>query len=135
VLKKDGRIGISVASQERPHDVQVILREILHQHGVTREPGGSTPHRVSAAQLACQLEDGGFLVDEIRLRTFTDVFADPAAVIAFSLSSSFGNFLADLPEPLRRTVQDRFTDALERRRGSDGIVLKRRLLFVVATGA
>ena len=133
VLKPGGRIGISVASRERPHDVQLILREVGKNAGIGRDFGGSAPYRVTAGQLTRQLEDGGFLIDEIRLHTFTDVFPDAAAVVAFNLSSSFGNFLSDLPDGIRQAALEDFTRQLNERRGAEGIVLKRRLLFAVAT--
>jgi arsenite methyltransferase len=133
VLKPGGRIGISVASLERPHDQQVVLDETLRALGISRARGGSTPHKVTAGQLARQLEDGGFLVDEIRLRTFADVFPDTDAVLAFNESSSFGNFLSEYPPELRDRAVAAYRAALERRRTSHGIVLHRRLLFAVAT--
>lgn len=133
VLKPGGRIGISVASLERPHDQQLVLDETLRTLGVTRLRGGSTPHKVTAGQLARQLEDGGFLVDEIKLRTFADVFPDTDAVLAFSESSSFGNFLAEYPPEIRDRAVAAYRAALEKRRTPQGIVLHRRLLFAVAT--
>jgi ubiquinone/menaquinone biosynthesis C-methylase UbiE len=132
VLKPGGRIGISVASRERPHDQHVVLKEVLRAQGVPG-PKGSAPHKVTAAQLARQLEDAGFLVDEIRLRTFTDVFPDAQAVIAFNRSSSFGNFLDEHAPATRELLLAAFAEALERRRAADGIVLRRNLLFAVAS--
>lgn len=134
VLKVGGRIGISVASLERPHDQQLVLDETLRALGITRpRGGGNTPHKVTAGQLARQLEDGGFLVDEIRLRSFADVFPDTDSVLAFNESSSFGNFLSDYPAELRDRAVAAYRAALEKRRTPHGIVLHRRLLFAVAT--
>lgn len=135
VLKAGGRIGISVASRERPHDIQGVLAEVLAGIGLAGGPGGSTPHRVSAAELAGQLEEAGFLVDDLRLRTFVDVFPDVQAVFDFNDSSSFGNFLAEHPAEVRERARSALAAALERRRSGPGIVLHRRLLFAVATAA
>jgi len=135
VLKKGGRLGISVASRERPHDLHILLREVLAEQGLVAEGGGHTPHQVTAGQLAQQLEEGGFLVDELRVRVFTDLFPDVAAVLAFNTSSSFGNFLSGYPPEARTRALAAFTSALERRRTPAGIQLQRRLLFSVATAA
>jgi arsenite methyltransferase len=134
-LKVGGRIGISVASLERPHELQGILQKVGRDSGLSQDLGGSAPHKVSAAQLARQLEDSGFLIDQISLRVFTDTFADADEVIAFNRSSSFGNFLAETPEDIRRRVLAALSAELNRRRTINGIVLKRRLLFAIATAA
>jgi len=134
-LKTGGRIGISVASLERPHEIQTILGQIWRETGLNPDLGGSAPHKVSAAQLAAQLEEGGFHIDEISLRTFTDTFADAEAVLDFNRSSSFGNFLAEHPQDVRSRVLSALTTELDRRRTAQGIILKRHLLFAVATAA
>ena len=133
VLKPGGRLGISVASRDRAHDVQRILATVLAEEGIIESPTGSTPHRVGFAQLANQLETAGFQVDEIRLRTFDDYFPDAEAVFAFNSSSSFGNFLAEYPETTRQRVRSALARAYEARRTPQGIRLQRHLLFSVAS--
>ncbi|GDY13468.1 2-heptaprenyl-1,4-naphthoquinone methyltransferase [Planctomycetota bacterium] len=134
VLKPGGRIGISVASRERPHELRAVLQAAVNAAGATLPTTtGSTPFTVSAAELATQHEQAGFLVDEIRLRVFDDLFASPEEVIAFSESSSFGNFLSEQPAEVRPRLHTAYITELEKRRTTAGIRLQRRLLFSVAS--
>ncbi|GGP27168.1 class I SAM-dependent methyltransferase [Silvimonas amylolytica] len=133
VLKPGGRIAISSAARERPHDIQQIISRILGQTGLGRSHAiGSTPYKVSFAELAKQLEHAGFLVDEIRIRRFADRFGDIQAVLDFSAASSFGNFLNEfLPEVRGKLLAD-IHDALVQYRQADGsLLLYRNLLFAV----
>ncbi|KAF0812166.1 Aklanonic acid methyltransferase DauC [Andreprevotia sp. IGB-42] len=133
VLKPGGRIAISSASRERPHDVQRLIAEVLAEAGLGRAHStGSTPHKVSFAELAIQLEAAGFLVDEIRLRRFADRFADADAVRAFNEASSFGNFLGEFVPDVRRDLTERFNVRLNAHRDERGILLHRNLLFALA---
>ncbi|SMC28385.1 Methyltransferase domain-containing protein [Andreprevotia lacus DSM 23236] len=133
VLKPGGRIAISSASRERPHDVQRLVSEVLAEAGLGRGQGsGSTPHKVSFGELAFQLESAGFHVDEIRLRRFADRFADADSVLAFNQSSSFGNFLGEFLPQVRQQLIARFNERLQAHRDERGILLHRNLLFAVA---
>ncbi len=133
VLKPGGRIAISSAARERPHDIQQIISRILGQTGLGRGRAiGSTPYKVSFAELATQLEHAGFLVDEIRIRRFADRFPDTQSVLDFSAASSFGNFLNEFLPDVRRQLLSDINGALAQYRQADGtLLLYRNLLFAV----
>lgn len=133
VLRPGGRIAISSASRERPHDIQRILAKVLADAGLGRgQVGGSTPYRVTHAELATQLETAGFLVDEIRLRRFADHFPNVEAVLAFSNASSFGNFLGDYLPDVRARLQAALRGTLEALATPSGVLLHRNLHFALA---
>jgi arsenite methyltransferase len=133
VLKPGGRLGISVASQDRPHDIQRVLQDVLVEHALYRNDTGATPHRVGFSTLGAQLESAGLLIDQIILRSFGDVFPNPEAVLDFNSASSFGNYLtdytADTREKVLASLRKRFTEL----QTADGIVAYRHLLFAVAS--
>ncbi|TJZ69367.1 class I SAM-dependent methyltransferase [Chitiniphilus eburneus] len=133
VLKPGGRIAISTASRERPHDIQQVLARVLARAGLGRATSsGSTPFRVSHAELARQLEEGGFFIDEIRLRRFPDHFPNVDAVLAFSSASSFGNFLGDFVPEVRAQLLPALRQALQELATPNGLLLHRNLHFALA---
>jgi ubiquinone/menaquinone biosynthesis C-methylase UbiE len=133
VLKPGGRIGISVASQDRPHDIQRVLQDVLVEHALYRSDTGATPHRVGFSTLSAQLEGAGFLIDQILLRSFADHFRDAEAVIDFNSASAFGNYLGDYVPEVRERVLTGLRQRFAALQNADGIRVWRHLLFAVAS--
>lgn len=134
VLKPGGRIAISTAAREKPHDIQTLLQNILADLNLARDKQtGSTPYRVTHAQLAAQLETAGFVVNDIRLRQFSDVFSNVAAVIDFSQASAFGNFLIEYVPEVREQILSALRRQLKAQQTAGGIALHRCLHFAIAT--
>ncbi|WP_437736154.1 class I SAM-dependent methyltransferase [Sorangium sp. So ce1335] len=134
VLKRGGRLGISAAAKERPHDVERVLEDVLSSLGLTgtAEASGGTTHKVTSDALRSTLVLAGFPRPKLQIRTFTDHFADTEDVIAFNLASSFGNFLSNFAPADAARVRGAFEAELERRRTPEGIRLERHLIFAVA---
>ncbi|AUX30334.1 MULTISPECIES: class I SAM-dependent methyltransferase [Sorangium] len=134
VLKRGGRLGISSAAKERPHEFEGVLEGALSSLGLagTAETLGNTTYKVTSDELKSTLLRAGFEDPALQIRTFTDHFAATDDVIAFNLASSFGNFLSNLaPEDAAR-VKAALEAELERRRAPEGIRLRRHLIFAVA---
>jgi arsenite methyltransferase len=134
VLKKGGRLGITTAAKERPHDVELVLQSVFalpELRGDGEVPSG-TPHKVSLDELRRDLSLAGFVEVDLKIRSFTDHFASAEDVLAFNLASSFGNFLAHLT-PERRKLTHRALEAeFAKRRDAEGIRLQRNLIFAIA---
>jgi ubiquinone/menaquinone biosynthesis C-methylase UbiE len=134
VLKRGGRLGISTAAKERPHDVEAVLAHVFSLPELRGDDGvpSGTPHKVSSDELKRDLALTGFVNVDLHIRSFTDHFASADEVVAFNLASSFGNFLSHLT-PERRAATQRALDAeLEQRRDALGIALQRHLIFAIA---
>jgi arsenite methyltransferase len=135
VLKKNGRVGVNSADEDRPHQSATLVREAVRDEGLTEAAAASgfgTNYRVSGAQLKQLLEEAGFQSVEVSPHTFVDDVSGIDDLIAWSTSSSFGNFLSDLDESQRARVRTRLAHKLEQLRGPNGIQLERHLVF--ATG-
>ncbi|WP_273429112.1 class I SAM-dependent methyltransferase [Chitinibacter tainanensis] len=133
VLKPGGRIAISTASRERPHDIQQLVQRSVAKLNLRRNAEvGSTPFRVSHAQLASQLEGASFIIEEILLRRFADLFPNAEAVIDFSNASSFGNFLSEFLPDIRSEILRELRTELSTRQQLSGVRLHRYLHFAVA---
>jgi arsenite methyltransferase len=135
VLKPGGRIGISTAASDAPHEFEVLLKQVFSSSDladVEEVPSGTT-HKVSSSKLEELLAETGFVHIELEIRSFVDHFEDTEAVIAFNDASSFGNFLSKLTHEQRALTQALLERELERRRTPQGIRLTRNLSFALAT--
>jgi ubiquinone/menaquinone biosynthesis C-methylase UbiE len=133
VLKRNGRLGISTAAKERPHDVEAVLGRVFDQPELRGDDGvpSGTPHKVSSDQLQRDLALAGFVNVDLHIRSFTDHFASADEVVAFNLASSFGNFLAHLSPERRAAAKGALDAELERWRDPEGIALQRHLIFAL----
>jgi trans-aconitate methyltransferase len=135
VLKPGGRFGVNSADADRPHQSQRIVREALIEEGLSRSDGANalgTNYRVTASELAALLTAAGFVDVEVKSHTFVDVVAGVDDLIAWSTSSSFGNFLSDLSASEHARVRQRLGQKLEALRTKDGLKLERYLVFATA---
>ncbi|WP_437319417.1 methyltransferase domain-containing protein [Sorangium sp. So ce385] len=134
VLKQGGRIGITSAAKERPHEVEDALDSALSSLGLTgtAETLGNTTYKVTSDDLRGTLLRAGFEDPKLQIRTFTDHFAATDDVIEFYLASSFGNLLSSLAPADAARVKAALEAELERRRAPEGIRLRRHLIFAVA---
>jgi arsenite methyltransferase len=133
VLKRGGRLGISTAARERPHDVELVLQRVFSSPDLPGEdvPSG-TPYKVSSQHLRRDLAAAGFSEIDLHIRTFTDHFVSTDEVVAFNLASSFGNFLAHLTPERRAAAHGLLAAELEQLRDEQGIRLERHLIFATA---
>ncbi|HEX6242289.1 MAG TPA: methyltransferase domain-containing protein [Polyangiales bacterium] len=137
VLAPGGVLGISTATEDAPHDLELVLKRAYERPELAANaqvPSG-VPHRVSAARLRTLLADARFTERSFRVRSFVDLFQSADEVVEFNLASSFGNFLSSLGEQERASALRAFAEELEDRRTSQGIRLRRNLIFAVAEAA
>ena len=135
VLKPGGRFGVNSADEDRPHQSATLVREAVREEGLTESAAASgfgTNYRVSKSELALLLKEAGFVDEKLDAHTFVDDVRDVDDLIAWSTSSSFGNFLSDLDEQQRARVRTRLAHKLDQRRGPHGIQLERYLVFATA---
>jgi arsenite methyltransferase len=133
VLKPGGKIGISTAAKENPHDFEGVLlkaKSRIEGADALDAPSGA-PYKVSANELRSLFVEAGFETVTSQIRTFTDHFVAPDDVFEFNLASSFGNFLAQIAEPVRDRLRAAIRAELELRRDGTGIRLQRHLIFAV----
>lgn len=130
VLKSGGRLGISTAARERPHDFETVQASIFGNEPALAR---TITHKVDSRELATLLGLAELRLARLEIRTFTDRFADVDELLAFSISSSFGNAFAGLDGTRRRQVRAVLNRALDEYRLADGsLELQRHLIFAVA---
>lgn len=127
VLRTGGRVGISAAAKERPHDIDRIAGALK----LSSQVPASAPHKISRRQLSALFDRCGFIVAQMKIRSCVDVFENSEEAIAFYMASSFGNFLSHVPAGSRDTALAAVSRELERIRTADGIRLRRNVLFAI----
>lgn len=134
VLKRGGRLAISTAASDRPHDFEVVLEQVFSSSQLANvsEVPSATTHKVSSTKLRDLLLETGFDQVDVAIRTFVDHFDGSQDVITFNLASSFGNFLSNLLPEQRALTHALLESELERRRTPEGIRLQRHLSFALA---
>jgi ubiquinone/menaquinone biosynthesis C-methylase UbiE len=132
VLKPGGRVGFTTMAEDVPHDLHLVLRALLEEEPSWRQASVGAPNKLTRERAATLLTAAGFEVTLNEIREFDDAFDSVDDVIAFSRASSFGNFLSSLPDSDIARLRERLGDALEVRRGPQGLQLTRRLIFATA---
>jgi arsenite methyltransferase len=135
VLKPGGRFGVNSADANRPHQSAVLVREVALEEGLTHAKVASafgTNFRVGGQELAELVAAAGFVDVDVQSHTFVDTLEGVDELMAWSKSSSFGNFLADLDAGELQRVRARLSQKLESARTPEGIQLERYLVFATA---
>lgn len=134
VLKPNGRIGLNCQDPDHPHESRILVRQAVVKTGIKLDPQIAYPSlSVSGDELKEQMTAAGFVEFAGELRTFIDTFADVDALLVWSSSSTFGNFLAEVPAADRARVREALSHLLEPKRiGPQSIQLERYLTFATA---
>lgn len=134
VLNPGGRVGFSCASQEKPHSIQLARQRALASLGIGSDAQvvHAIHHRLSVAEVEQLFRRTGLRTLEINIRTFVDFDQNVDDILAFSLSSSFGNDLLSLPEQERPRFREALARELDSSREVRGIRQERNLVFAVA---
>jgi ubiquinone/menaquinone biosynthesis C-methylase UbiE len=136
VLRPGGRVAVTTLPQElsRAGTVGLVLQPLLQ-----RPPYADRVER-SVGRRGCTSTELVSLVLESRLELVELHVAQTAsghdsgeAFVEFAEASSFGSFLAMVPEQLRASLRADLVAAFESQRGPDGVVVRGWGVLVVAT--
>jgi trans-aconitate methyltransferase len=123
VLKPRGRLGVNSANAQRPHQSAALVREAVLEEGLTHSASANAlvaSYSVGATELERLLREAD--LDRVRIdeHTFVDTVSGLDELVAWSQSSSFGNFLADLSPSDQARVRKRLERKLEALRTPEG---------------
>ncbi|MGH7934152.1 MAG: class I SAM-dependent methyltransferase [Candidatus Binataceae bacterium] len=123
VLKRGGRLGISIRSRGQRSQLQAIASQVLAHAPYSNYAEAATDriHRVNASELQSLFGQTGFYVKKIEVRPDVQYHQTAEAAIEHAEASSFGNFLSHLPEDLRITARDEIKRELEQVLTPEGI--------------
>jgi arsenite methyltransferase len=133
VLKPEGRVGLNCHDATRPNESRLFVQRALAEVGVEADYGAVHPSfGLSSVALGALLATAGFVCRSIESRTLVDIFQDVDALIAWSNSSAFGNFLIGVSAADRAAVRTALPRLLASKITPEGIRLERYLLFATA---
>lgn len=133
VLRPGGRIGITTGDRHKSNAFQDAVERVLARPEFQDlSPVDWLPYRVTLEQLRSLLEAAGFEQELLVARSFTDYYNRAEDIFAFNRSSSFGNFLKELPPQRADAARRAIAEELETLRGERGIGLQRHTIFSVA---
>ena len=119
VLRPKGKIGITTGAKELAEvtPIRQILKRILSApkyHGlVDPDATVSTRQGTTSTELIKLLTESGFELESLQVRRNVIRHRNAAVYVDFSEASSFGNYLAHVPENLRPEVRAAYVKALE----------------------
>jgi ubiquinone/menaquinone biosynthesis C-methylase UbiE len=136
VLKPGGRLGLNIQDPSKPHQSRVFLRTAIAQIGLGDRHHDSNPVLgATHEQLKALFMTAGFIDYRSDLRSLVDVHADADALLKWSESSAFGNFLDGFSRSERDQIRKVFAGLVEAKRTPEGLRLERYLRFVFARKA
>jgi arsenite methyltransferase len=133
VLKPGGRLGLNIQDPSKPHQSRVFLRTAIAQVGLGDRHHESNPVLgATHEQLKALFTKAGFVDYRSDLRSLVDVHADADALLKWSESNAFGNFLDGFSKSERDRVREAFAELVEAKRTPEGLRLERYLRFAFA---
>ena len=133
VLKSGGRLGLNCQDATRPNESRLFVQRALMAVGAEVDYRIVHPSLgLSTSALGTLMASVGFVSVAIETRTLVDIFRDVDALIAWTSSSAFGNFLIGVTPAHRAAMRDELGRMLESKGALDGIRLERYLLFATA---
>jgi arsenite methyltransferase len=133
VLRPGGRLGLNSHDPGRPNEVRLLVWYAMIAAQIELAPQLGYPSLgVSETELMEQISAAGFVQGASEQRTFVDTFPDVEAVVGWSSSSTFGNFLKGTSNAERDRLIEMLGRLLEVKRGPNGIRLERYLTFATA---
>lgn len=133
ILRPGGRLGIGTGEKDQPNPFRAIVEEsIAAVMGKVPERAYLHPFLLSAEEVRDLVAGAGFSVRLVESKLYTGFVAQAEELIDFLRSSSFGNFLAAIPEEDQPAILERIREGLERLRTVHGIERKFQRLLVIA---
>ncbi|MGD9895488.1 MAG: class I SAM-dependent methyltransferase [Candidatus Methylacidiphilaceae bacterium] len=132
ILKVGGKLGIGTGQRDQPNPIHAVVKEAIA--AVTGElPKESfSPFLLTADEVRDLVQEAGFSVLLVKSEPYRDFVDRPEEILEFIRSSSFGNFLAAVPEVHRPAILEKVREGLEKLRTERGIERRFLRLAVVA---
>jgi len=133
VLRKSGRLGLSIANRARSDQRTRLLIEVLSRVegvDVSKIPV-EVPGALGWHQLSSLINQAGFSSHALSEEVLTDYHPSLAHVLNFHLNSALGNFLLDLEDEQYEQLQQLLAERLVPLTTSKGIRLERYLICAV----
>jgi arsenite methyltransferase len=134
VLKPGGKIGMNTVDKDHHFAMKQIMEDIIAKKYPEQWPmeDAMSHMLVSGRELGELLQTASF--GDIRIETVPEkhVYSSAKQLFDFIEASSFGNFMRDVPGPVKARMLEDFGRELEKMRTPAGIELTSKILFATA---
>jgi ubiquinone/menaquinone biosynthesis C-methylase UbiE len=134
VLKPGGRIGMNTVDKDHHFAMKQIMEDLIAKKYPEHWPmEDALSHMlVSGRELGELLQTAGF--GDIRIETAPEkhVYSSAKQLFDFIEASSFGNFMRDVPGPVKSRMLEDLGREMEKMRTPAGIELTSKMLFATA---
>jgi SAM-dependent methyltransferase len=134
VLKPGGRIGMNTVDREHHFAMKQIMEDLIAKKYPEHWPmeDAMSHMLVSGRELGGLLQTAGF--GDVRIETVPEkhVYSSAKELFDFIEASSFGNFMRDVPGPVKSRMLEDLGRELEKMRTPAGIELTSKMLFATA---
>lgn len=134
VLRRNGRLGLSVANRARfDQRTRVVVEALSQVDGVdlARVPN-DVPGAVGWHQLSALINQAGYSSHTLSDEVLTDYHDSLDHVLAFPLNSELGGFLQGLDDEQYEQLRQSLSERLQPLTTNKGIRLERYLIYAVA---
>ena len=145
VLKSRGRLGVATTVRDRPNQLRLLERRawrIATGRGADKATDNSLSEQcgpkfaATAAEIRDMLEDAGFVVQTLEVRSFTSVFRDVGQIIDFLQATTYGQLATGASDAdyagLREATETLLAGEYAHFVSDEGIRLERYVLLAVA---
>jgi ubiquinone/menaquinone biosynthesis C-methylase UbiE len=134
VLAPGGRIGMNTVDKDHNFAMKQIMEDVIAKKYPQHWPmeDAMSQMLVGGEELTGMLETAGF--EDLRIEVVPErhVYNTPGELFDFIEASSFGNFMREVPAPVKTRLLDDLGRELEKMRTPAGIELTSRMLFATA---
>jgi ubiquinone/menaquinone biosynthesis C-methylase UbiE len=134
VLKPGGTIGMTTVDKSHPLEMRKVMERIFSAPPYAGHVKYEDEFNmlVGRDELNTLLEDTGFGRIDIKTVVKKHYYASAEELFDFIEASSFGNFLKDIPEHLRKGFLSTMKEELEKRRAGPRIELESSMMYAIA---
>ena len=134
VLRAGGRVGMNTVDKDHHFAMKQIMQDLVAKKYPEHWPmeDAMSHMLVGGGQLRAMLEAAGF--EGVKIETVPEkhIYASANELFDFIEASSFGNFMRDVPAPVKSRLLEDLGRELEKMRTPAGIELTSKMLFAVA---
>ncbi|QSR86008.1 methyltransferase domain-containing protein [Candidatus Methylacidiphilum infernorum] len=132
ILKKEGKLGLTTGDKNQNTPIRSIIENaVIKILGYKPEEGVFSPFSLGTQEIQSLIEKSGFSIDLFQVDE-DSFYSDTAEqILEFFESSSFGNFLSQIPQEYKPHVVEEIKKELEKLRTPRGIERKHRIVTVI----
>jgi ubiquinone/menaquinone biosynthesis C-methylase UbiE len=134
VLKPGGIVGMTTIDKSHPYEARKVIEKISRapEYAKHVKYGDDSGMLLSRDELSTLIEEAGFRGIDIKSAIRKHCYASVEALLDFMEASSFGNFLKDMPEHLRKGFLGTMKEELEKWKEGSRIELESSTMYAVA---